>query len=70
MHGSGSNIYDSWRSQHHPEYYYDSHHYPHKPSAAAYAPEMFVDPNSSRTPVPMYTYNSRRPNYRDYEDDF
>lgn len=64
MHGSGSNIYDSWRSQHHPDYYYDSHHYPHKP---AYPPDMFVDPN--RTPVPMYTYNPRRP-HRDYEDDF
>lgn len=69
MHGSGSNIYDSWRSQHHPEYYYDSHHYPHKP--AAYAPDLFVEPPPpTRTPVPMYTYNNSRRNYRDYEDDF
>lgn len=74
MHGSGSNIYDSWRSQHHPDYYYDSHHYPHKPSVAAYPPEIFVDPRQhppqqlQQPTVPMYTYNPRR--YRDYEEDF
>lgn len=68
MHGSGSNIYDSWRSQHHPDYYYDSHQYHPKPGP--YPPEMFMDPHrAAAMSYNLQTYNPRRA-HRDYEDDF
>lgn len=69
MHGSSSNIYDSWRSQRnhkepHPQYL-DSHHYPQK--SVPYPPNDLynMDPHQ---PMGMYTYNPRR--YHDYDADF
>ncbi|XP_059621791.1 mucin-2 [Phlebotomus argentipes] len=68
MASAQSNIYDSWRSQRHPGYYYDSHHYPQK--VGPYPADAFMDyhaPTQANS-MPMYTYNPRR--YRDYDEDF
>ncbi|XP_055856351.1 uncharacterized protein LOC129919489 [Episyrphus balteatus] len=67
VHGSSaSNIYDSWRSTRHGDYYYDSHNYtPHHNKADQYPPDAFADVHQ------MYTYNNPRSRYqRDYDPDF
>lgn len=82
MHSSQSNIYDSWRSQgghqvNHPhpsQYYYDSYNGHLAPQAKGFYPlddyrEANMSTNSHNS-VPMYTYNPRRINRKDYNDDF
>lgn len=72
MHGSSSNIYDSWRSQRHQKaeqqpHYYDSHQFPQK--SVPYPPNDLynMDPHHPNA-MGMYTYNPRR--YHDYDAEF
>lgn len=82
MHGSSSNIYDSWRSQHRhmapptvdQHHYYDTQNYQMK--SPGYPPPLPPDPYSMMEHHPhhpnamgLYTYNTRR-YHRDYDPEF